>query len=223
MSIKNPIKLVDYIDHSYLLRKKEITDFLILVNKTETELKETLEKSFVLLLYSHWEGYIKEVSNLYIRYITSQKKTIQELTDNFYDIYLKELLKSYQKNTNLEIESDLRKRILKLEQKFNIDFTSDYYEKFILGIESNLKFEKYLNICKLTNYEFNDEMGLFERVLFKVIHNRNSIAHTGSKATDNSYVSYEDLENMMCFLLEEMKKFKDHIISCIEDRKFLKN
>lgn len=223
MSIKNPIELVDYIDHSYLLRKKEITDFLILVNKTETELKETLEKSFVLLLYSHWEGYIKEVSNLYIRYITSQKKTIQELTDNFYDIYLKELLKSYQKNTNLEIESDLRKRILKLEQKFNIDFTSDYYEKFILGVESNLKFEKYLNICKLTNYEFNDEMGLFERVLFKVIHNRNSIAHTGSKATDNSYVSYEDLENMMYFLLEEMKKFKDHIISCIEDRKFLKN
>ncbi|WP_047380430.1 MAE_28990/MAE_18760 family HEPN-like nuclease [Cetobacterium sp. ZWU0022] len=223
MSIKNPIELVDYIDHSYLLRKKEITDFLILVNKTETELKETLEKSFVLLLYSHWEGYIKEVSNLYIRYITLQKKTIQELTDNFYDIYLKELLKSYQKNTNLEIESDLRKRILKLEQKFNIDFTSDYYEKFILGVESNLKFEKYLNICKLTNYEFNDEMGLFERVLFKVIHNRNSIAHTGSKATDNSYVSYEDLENMMYFLLEEMKKFKDHIISCIKDRKFLKN
>lgn len=223
MNYRNPLELVDYIESSYVLRKKEITDFLLLIQQAEEDLKEILEKSFVLLLYSHWEGYIKEISNFYIKYITCQKKKIEELTDNFYDIYVKELLKTYQKNTGLGIETDLRKKILKIEQKFNIDFKDSHYEKFILGIESNLKYEKYLNICKLTNYEFIDEMGLFQRVLHKVVHNRNSIAHTGSKATDDSYMSHEDLGTMMSYLLEEMEKFKNHIIGCIKDKKYLKN
>lgn len=42
-------------------RKKELTALMFIAKKNEHE--EAILKSIILLLYAHWEGYIKKVAN----------------------------------------------------------------------------------------------------------------------------------------------------------------
>lgn len=47
-------------------RKKEITDFYMYIWGCQSSgIAETLNKSFILLLYAHWEGFIKEYTIKY--------------------------------------------------------------------------------------------------------------------------------------------------------------
>lgn len=58
------------LDEDLAWRKVEISELLLLAKESE---KETIFKSLILLLYAHWEGYIKKSSKLYIKYISEEK------------------------------------------------------------------------------------------------------------------------------------------------------
>jgi hypothetical protein len=55
--------------------------------------EEVILKSLILLIYAHWEGYIKKSSKLYLKYVSESKKNLNELTDNFKAVTLKNLIK----------------------------------------------------------------------------------------------------------------------------------
>ena len=59
---KNNLKniFLENIEISFSNRKKELFDFLDFIKSNNENLNETLSKSYVLLLYAHWEGFIKE-------------------------------------------------------------------------------------------------------------------------------------------------------------------
>jgi len=65
-------------------RKKEITDFYMYIQSCQSSgIAEILNKSFILLLYAHWEGFIKEYTIKYFSFIISQKLVLSKLTENF--------------------------------------------------------------------------------------------------------------------------------------------
>jgi hypothetical protein len=63
-------QLENLLDEDLGWRKVEISDLLFLAKETQ---KEVVLKSVILLLYAHWEGYIKKSSKLYIKYISEKK------------------------------------------------------------------------------------------------------------------------------------------------------
>jgi len=53
-------------------RKKEITDFYMYIQGCQSSgIAEILNKSFILLLYAHWEGFIKEYTIKYFSFVYS--------------------------------------------------------------------------------------------------------------------------------------------------------
>ncbi|WP_339064022.1 MAE_28990/MAE_18760 family HEPN-like nuclease [Fusobacterium polymorphum] len=225
---KNNLKeiFLENIEVSFSNRKKELFDFLEFIKSNGKSLDEILNKSYVLLLYAHWEGFIKENLDAYLQFISSQNKKINMLTKNFLYMHLKNILKNYNINASLEqekdlinyISSNLKFKIPIFEKKLN---KTKYYEDYIIGIKSNLQFEKYVYICEKINYQFKDETKKFEVILRKLLHNRNSIAHTGIKAKDDSYTDIEDLKQMYEAIIDEMEKFKNHLTDFVSGKKYL--
>ena len=201
-------------------RKKEITDFYMYIQICQSSgVAEILNKSFILLLYAHWEGFIKEYTIKYFSFIISQKLVLSKLTENFLLIYLKSLLKTYKVNKNIFQE----KKILDLVSKgpkFKIEI-DEYFKEYTVGSENNLKFQNYKNICTILNYDFIDETNIFETNLEKLVHNRNSIAHTGLKAKENTYSDILDIEIMKNLIVREMENFHSFMEKNIINKEYL--
>ena len=201
-------------------RKKEITDFYMYIQGCQSSgIAEILNKSFILLLYAHWEGFIKEYTIKYFSFIISQKLVLSKLTENFLLIYLKSLLKTYKVDKNIFQEKKILDLVSK-GSKFKIKI-DEYFEKYTVGSESNLKFKNYKNICTILNYSLIDETNVFETNLEKLVHNRNSIAHTGLKAKENTYSDILDIEIMKNLIIGEMENFHSFIEKNIINKEYL--
>ena len=201
-------------------RKKEITDFYMYIQGCQSSgIAEILNKSFILLLYAHWEGFIKEYTIKYFSFIISQKLVLSKLTENFLLIYLKSLLKTYKVDKNIFQEKKILDLVSK-GSKFKIKI-DEYFEKYTVGSESNLKFKNYKNICTILNYSLIDETNVFETNLEKLVHNRNSIAHTGLKAEENTYSDILDIEIMKNLIIGEMENFHSFIEKNIINKEYL--
>jgi len=201
-------------------RKKEITDFYMYIQGCQSSgIAEILNKSFILLLYAHWEGFIKEYTIKYFSFIISQKLVLSKLTENFLLIYLKSLLKTYKVDKNIFQEKKILDLVSK-GSKFKIKI-DEYFEKYTVGSENNLKFKNYKNICTILNYNLIDETNVFETNLEKLVHNRNSIAHTGLKAKENTYSDILDIEIMKNLIIGEMENFHSFIEKNVVNREYL--
>lgn len=201
-------------------RKKEITDFYMYIQGCQSSgIAEILNKSFILLLYAHWEGFIKEYTIKYFSFIISQKLVLSKLTENFLLIYLKSLLKTYKVDKNIFQEKKILDLVSK-GSKFKIKI-DEYFEKYTVGSENNLKFKNYKNICTILNYNLIDETNVFETNLEKLVHNRNSIAHTGLKAKENTYSDILDIEIMKNLIVGEMENFHSFIEKNVVNREYL--
>lgn len=215
--------LINEIQTSLQNRKKELLDFFLFVKMQQgTENEESINKSYILLLYAHWEGFVKESSIKYFNFICCQKCQLKKLTENFYAVYLKDLLKNYSLSRNIELEKELLNKILNDSFKFKIPTSEEHFLKYILGTEDNLKFKNYKNVCSILNYSFEDSTGKFNVLLEKLIHNRNSIAHTGIKAEENTYTDIADIEDMKNAILKEMEKFYTFLEGNIKNKNYLK-
>ena len=201
-------------------RKKEITDFYMYIQGCQSSgIAEILNKSFILLLYAHWEGFITEYTIKYFSFIISQKLVLSKLTENFLLIYLKSLLKTYKVDKNIFQEKKILDLVSK-GSKFKIKI-DEYFEKYTVGSENNLKFKNYKNICTILNYSLIDETNVFETNLEKLVHNRNSIAHTGLKAKENTYSDILDIEIMKNLIVGEMENFHSFIEKNVVNREYL--
>ena len=88
----NKDDLILALQTSFYNRKKELTDFFLFVKEQEKlPISDTVNKAYVLLLYAHWEGFIKESSIKYFNFICAQKRPVKKLTENFYFISFKKL------------------------------------------------------------------------------------------------------------------------------------
>ena len=125
------------LDEDLTWRKQEITELLFLAKETE---KEVVLKSIILLLYAHWEGYIKKSSRLYIKYISEKKIKLSELSFNFKAVALKEhISRCIDTSEKLTLANELAfvASFLKFEsKKFNININlNNDFEKEIIDTE----------------------------------------------------------------------------------------
>jgi hypothetical protein len=66
-------RFLDRLDGNLAIRRAELQklSLLIMASDEGSDLRNLLARSGVLLAYSHWEGYIRDASRLYIEYLNS--------------------------------------------------------------------------------------------------------------------------------------------------------
>ena len=83
MKIRSLDELEQFIAREFSWRRKELTNLKNLSLSSKDQIRCTLLKSSVALLYAHWEGFVKKSSIAYCEYINHQSLNYEQLTDNF--------------------------------------------------------------------------------------------------------------------------------------------
>ena len=152
-------ELQDKLDKDLSWRRKEIIDLALLVDTKNGEIKITLIRSAIALLYAHWEGFIKNASIHYLEYICKLKLRLAFLTENFCHISLG---KKFSKTTSVHSYES---------QKALFDYIFYDHEntefmvvpKSTLTVDGNLKFEVFKVITKqigvdVSHYETKEKL-----------------------------------------------------------------
>ncbi|QEN06825.1 hypothetical protein EXM22_02010 [Oceanispirochaeta crateris] len=171
-------------------RKKELQILKMAIIDTENII---YIKSYLLLLYSHWEGFVKKSALSYLNFINSRKIKLHKLNDNFLYLKIKKDINDCSlslNNPSIGNELKLIRKIDKAKNEiFKIKISNNDKLKFI-DTESNLSssvFEKILNILgieipvdfseliidKTNSYRYKARIHLIDFLLQE----RNSIAH----------------------------------------------
>ena len=193
--------IFDAIDRDYAWRLVELSEIKKAVQVAKGRAIATEIRKGILLLYAHWEGFIKFVSTEYLQYIVDQKFKQSELTDNFRCILFKKKLQE------CSDRSRIRTHISALHVL--LDSPSEYVvfdPKAQIPIKSNLNYSRFVNILD-TLAIAEDGYKLHEKQIDEsLLNRRNAIAHG----------EYLDISpELFCGLHQDIlaliKKFKDDL------------
>lgn len=96
MKVKSKNELKDLLDKDFAWRIKELSYILSAVRTDKDTILKTTLRTSVLLLYAHWEGFIKNASSYYLSYVKHQKLTYKELNNCFVALSLKQKIKVFE-------------------------------------------------------------------------------------------------------------------------------
>lgn len=222
-------KLEDMLYEDWTWRKTEVSELILLA---ETEEKNVLLKSIILLLYAHWEGYIKKSSRVYLKFICENKIKISELTENFKAVALKGLSKEVFKSTDTLSLSNEIKLIQKyslingltIDKLIKIDLELEK-DKSIIDTQDNLNPSVFKNILEIIGLNYNSQYEVRKTHLDNdLLAYRNSIGHGNKKLSKDSDFDLEinSIKKLRDILFSIIENFRDEIIYYSQKEYYLK-
>lgn len=221
--------LEDLLIDDWTWRKLEIHDLILLA---ENEGQNVVLKSIVLLLYAHWEGYIKKASRVYLKFITENKIKVSDLTENFKAVALKGLTKQvFESKDTLTLANELA--LIKRYSLIN-DYTIDKLididlelekDKSIIDTQDNLNPAVFKNILEIIGLKYNNQYEIRKAHLDNdLLAYRNSIGHGNKKLSKGTDFELEisNLKKLREIIFSIIENFIDEIIFYSKEKYYLK-
>jgi hypothetical protein len=198
----------------------------------EKEEQIVILKSIILLLYAHWEGYIKKSSRVYLKFICENKIKICDLTENFKAVALKGLSKEvFKSNDTLSLSNEI-----KLIQKYSLinELTIDKLikidlelekDKSVVDTQDNLNPSVFKNILDIIGLSYNNQYEIRKGHLDNdLLAYRNSIGHGNKKLSKDSNFDLQisSIKKLRDILFSIIENFRDEIIFYSNEKYFLK-
>lgn len=197
------------LERELIKRKRELTNVWFFAAQEENELKRnSLLRNNVLIIYAHWEGFVKSASVRYLDFVNKQKQPCQKLKPNF------RALHAQKKFCSSNSGSDWNRFLSLVEDSYMEAFKVK--SRKVVDTGSNLKSEVFCKI--ISTIGLNDftltlrEIAILDRGLMK---DRNAIAH--GELIEVKIKVVERYHNMILVLLE---KYKDSLIASIESESY---
>ena len=202
MKIKSKENFLDTIQNERAWRRQELTNFRSIIYQSKRSNNSTLIRTGVLLLYAHWEGYIKKVCEAFFYYLNFKSHKYSELKSNFVAIGLIEKFngnfpqrkfESYLSSVNFTL-------VESKDEKFRIDVQSRVDTKSNLNTEV---LSELLSMLGLDTEHFENNKFHIDSRLLKF---RNAIAH-GERTENNPELQidneeFEDLYQRIMALID---------------------
>ena len=163
--------LTDNIQQDYSWRIKELSDYNIILHSSNSNTQKTLIRGGIVLLYAHWEGFVKYSTKQYYNYVVLKKKNMKDLNLCFQAICVRKYIHSLLESNKIVIQNDSVKYF-----HSNLDKRAKLPSEIPIRT-SNLSFEKFIDYCIILGIDKNQFAldKLFINV--KLLSNRHRIAH----------------------------------------------
>ena len=216
MRIRTKEDFVDLIDKEIVWRKKELSYLKGNIKENSPYFKTHL-RSGVVLLYAHWEGFVKNACELYLTYIKFQRLTYTELSENLIALSLKQNLTSFEQTNKSTIHCQIVDFILnRLDERASIPNNN------VIKTGSNLNSNILLEILTTVGIDYTDyelKNNLIDSILLK---NRNSIAHGEYVELDE--LNFNELFVEILWMMDDIKtKLTNSIVLETYKRKTVPN
>lgn len=213
MKIKSKDNFLDYIQGERAWRKKELTSIKSLIHGSRKSNSDALIRSGVLLLYAHWEGYVKKVCEGFFFYMNFKALKYCQLQPNFIALGVSE---EFNWNFPQKKYSSYARAV-----SFILDKAQD--SKFYIDVsarvdtKSNLNYEvlsSLLNMLGVVSEHFENNQHHIDNRLLKY---RNAIAH--GERTDNNpdlNITFDDFSDLESRISELIDHFETLVINHVE-------
>lgn len=174
MSVRNTEQLSDKLSNELAWRKKELSEVksLVEVRNVSPQRHGALIRSGVVILYAHWEGFIKSASNYYLEFVAMQRLRYDQLSSNFIALAMKAKLKEAKDTNKASLYIPVCDFfLLNLDQKCSLPY------KDVISTGSNLSSEILKEITHIIGIEFSPYSTKSMLIDAKLLAARNNIAH----------------------------------------------
>ena len=196
--------LTNKLNEDLAWRKKELN---FIYNKLNLSKYPDIELYYlrigILLLYAHWEGYIKNSSYFYLNYIKNKRLNFNELSSNLITLSLTNKINICASSKKVSIRHELVNFIIN-----ELSLVANIPDKKLINTESNLKYEvlkEILFTLGLNKAFFELKENLIDSKLLKI---RNKVAHGNHIPIDKN--EFIETYNAVISMLDI---FKDEIIN----------
>lgn len=164
--------LEDAISEETAWRKHELTTARKLVQQSSGSTQAANLRSGVLILYAHWEGWVKNVAQLYIRYVNSQRPSYAQLSAAFLGNALKVKISSIEQASTPTTHNEFAKFIMEgLEGKARLS-------EDLVQTQSNLSSKVLADIVERLGLPRRSEYSTRANMVdVELVNRRNTIAH----------------------------------------------
>lgn len=193
--------LQDRLDHDISWRLKELANLKTLIRTSDSISRKTAVRATVCVTYAHWEGFVKESAENYIRFVANQRMRLEELSDCFVVFgakkHLHELAGTRKATLAIAAVEFFRS---KMAERASLSLSS------LIRTESNLSSTVFENILISIGIEPALFSARFNQIDSELLDRRNKIAHG----------EHLDIEDDACRLLVDdviglIRQFKTQI------------
>jgi len=218
---------LDYLEEDLAWRKQEITS-LLLLDSNQSNL--VVAKASVLLIYSHWEGYIKNICKKYLLHLSGLQLPINDLTTNLQGVALKSVAgRTLESNNSLTLTNEielLQKIYSEISDVFTIpEKILREKNKDFINTKDNLNLSVLNSFCKIVGIgQVTMVLGREKYLDQGLLHQRNAISH-GSKVDIRSRefnLGIDDIKKLRDFVFFLMEYVKEELAYYSSNQLYLK-
>jgi hypothetical protein len=201
MRIASPTHLASRLDRSLAWRKKELTQLKFTADAAPTAVAAVLRRSGLALMYAHWEGFIKDASEFYLRYLADSLQDVGKLKSCFVAIALNDDIRVYGPAKAISVQSKLVEVLRSLDQPPSM--MKRLRSKGVISTRSNLKGEVLREITATLGIDYSRFELKEKPVIDRLVQFRNSIAHGDGRPVSQG--DYADLHTEIILLMDAYK------------------
>jgi hypothetical protein len=198
MKIRTSENLSETLVNDLRWRRKEISALKSLIYKSiSTEQQKVLLRSAIVILYAHWEGFVKLAANSYLEFVALQNIPYNQLSNNFIALAMKDKLDQAKESNKATIYNDVAFFFLtQLGKRSNIKYENRIFT-------SNLSSSVLKEIMSMLGLDYSfyesQENFLDEKLLAR----RNKIAHGNYIDLDRE--DYDELHRQVIAMMENFR------------------
>ncbi|MFC7997442.1 MAE_28990/MAE_18760 family HEPN-like nuclease [Streptomyces rochei] len=207
-------KFVETIDRQLAHRKVELSNLLLMVREENPDPARLscFARSAIVLTYAHWEGFVKQGSGAYVKYINGAKIRVSDLKFPFQAAYVSS---AFKRATQSEKSRYLGELLEEIDRRRGEIFSISPDK--CVDTESNLSSKVFAEIVRGIGL---DVLPIYEmRSAFidqRLVHARNQVAH-------GELVSFDalDVEDRVKGALKLIDTYADQLKTAVVDSAFM--
>lgn len=189
------------IDGEVVWRKRELTTALQLAQRSSGTDQRVNLRSGVVILYAHWEGWIKTVAQLYVRYVNTLSIPYEALSEAFLGNALKTKMSAIEEATAPLVHNQFAS-FMRTGLSKGARLSED-----LVRTESNLSSNVLFDILERIGLENRPAYSLrANRIDTDLVQKRNTIAHG-----QHLDLTLDDFRSLRTDILELLEIFTDDV------------
>jgi hypothetical protein len=209
MKISTPAQVARRLDRSLAWRKKELTQQKFLADSAAAGNAHVLRRSGITLLYAHWEGFIKDASNIYLKYLANAPMELTRLRPCFVAIALGSEIKAAGQAKKTSSHSKLVELFRSVDVPPPLQRRLPW--KHVISTRSNLNGDVLREIAATLGLDYSPFELKEKAVIDRLVTFRNSVAHG-----EGQPISQPDYDILHAETIDLLNKYRD----LIEDAAF---